>query len=167
MRTRPDTAERNRKRTVNLTGRRFGRLVALHIVNGKWLCKCDCGRHKIAMGAYLRNGDTRSCGCLRRELAAIRMSATSEGAIPYDLSGQRFGRLVATKATGVDSSGLRWRCQCDCGNAVVVQGRKLREGLTRSCGCLQREVATANILREHWRRIMAQLPEEGELYVDK
>ena len=87
--------------------------------------------------------------------------------LPYDLSGQRFGRLVATKAAGVDSSGLRWRCQCDCGNAVVVQGRKLREELTRSCGCLQREVATANILREHWRRIMTQLPEEGELYVDK
>jgi len=56
---------------INVTGNRFGRLVAIrrhHIKNKKayWLCKCDCGREHIANVAHLRNGDTKSCGCLHR-----------------------------------------------------------------------------------------------------
>lgn len=53
----------------------------------------------------------------------------------------RFGRLVL-----VDDFGLRtkaksilWRCVCDCGNIVNVRGADLRNGHTRSCGCLATE----------------------------
>jgi DNA-binding XRE family transcriptional regulator len=57
---------------------------------------------------------------------------------PIDLTGQRFGRLQVIKFTGSDKRGRRWRCQCDCDRKqVVVSGYRLRQGETRSCGCLK------------------------------
>ena len=34
-----------------------------------------------------------------------------------------------------------WQCQCDCGNKHVARSHSLRNGVSRSCGCLSREVA--------------------------
>lgn len=53
---------------IDITGQRFGRLVVLepsHIKDGKWWwrCQCDCGRETTTSGKYLRNGQTKSCGC--------------------------------------------------------------------------------------------------------
>ena len=56
----------------------------------------------------------------------------------YDLSGLRFGRLVALSVTRVHGQ-RKWICQCDCGNTAVVSPSKLTSGHTRSCGCLQKE----------------------------
>lgn len=58
---------------VDITGRRFGRLVALKRIAGSrrhtsaWLCHCDCGTDKTVQTGDLRRGNTRSCGCLYRE----------------------------------------------------------------------------------------------------
>lgn len=57
----------------DITGLKFHRLLVVgranNSENGKamWLCKCDCGNEAIVYGTYLRNGHTRSCGCLRVE----------------------------------------------------------------------------------------------------
>lgn len=53
---------------VDLTGKRFGRLVVLtraenHGRYPMWTSRCDCGREKTAMGTNLRQGRTTSCGC--------------------------------------------------------------------------------------------------------
>lgn len=32
-----------------------------------FLCRCECGAEKAVKGSYLRNGTTKSCGCLHRE----------------------------------------------------------------------------------------------------
>ena len=70
--------EETKKR--DLTGMRFGRLIVIEeapqIKPGKtrWLCRCDCGEEKIINGRELMAGDTQSCGCLKRELVAKRMS---------------------------------------------------------------------------------------------
>ena len=32
-----------------------------------WLCRCDCGNSCISRGELLRRGETKSCGCYRRE----------------------------------------------------------------------------------------------------
>lgn len=62
-----------------------------------------------------------------------------------ELEGQRFTRwLVLSKEAPDARGGSMWRCRCDCGNEVVVDGHNLTQGLTRSCGCLRREVSTAN-----------------------
>lgn len=55
---------------------------------------------------------------------------------PIDITGQRFGRLVAVRVDHLGPSGLRyWFCQCDCGNTNVVGVGSLRGGNTKSCGC--------------------------------
>ena len=67
------------------------------------------------------------------------------GRPPLDLLGQRFGRLlVVARAPTLRYS--RWLCRCDCGAEVVVSAQllRMREGGTRSCGCLRREACRAN-----------------------
>jgi len=66
-----------------------------------------------------------------------------------DLTGQRFGRLTVLEQAGryvMPGSGdkhVTWKCICDCGQSITVVGRSLADGSTRSCGCLQRETASA------------------------
>jgi len=61
-----------------------------------------------------------------------------------DLSGQRFGKLVAIDRTNSRLNGLSvWNCICDCGNSVSVRSSSLLDGNTRSCGCLQKTVAAS------------------------
>jgi hypothetical protein len=54
-----------------------------------------------------------------------------------DLTGQRFGRLVVLNKTDTPYKDrhIGWRCICDCGVETIVNGRDLRKGHTKSCGC--------------------------------
>lgn len=65
---------------------------------------------------------------------------------PIDLSGQRFGRLIAVKRVEDKRQGTFWLCKCDCGGTKIAETRNLRKGLTQSCGCLHREVISKNKL---------------------
>ena len=67
-----------------------------------------------------------------------------------DLTGQPFGRLIVIREYGRDKNGaVLWLCRClgkngdDCGKEVVVRGDSLRNGNTRSCGCLHDEKSAA------------------------
>lgn len=56
-----------------------------------------------------------------------------------DLSGQRFGHLVAIRrgSDHVSSGGIKsvqWECVCDCGRMALVPTRRLVTGHTKSCG---------------------------------
>lgn len=53
-----------------------------------------------------------------------------------DISGQRFGRLMAVRAVERTVRGYLWLCTCDCGKETLVGRSKLESGHTRSCGCL-------------------------------
>jgi len=57
-----------------------------------------------------------------------------------NLAGQRFGRLVVLREAGRRDHKLLWECLCDCGRETCVASRLLRDGRTRSCGCLQKEM---------------------------
>lgn len=127
----------------DLTGQRFGRLVALKMVKDgskkiKWLCKCDCGNEKVVAAWCLTSGNTKSCGCLKRE-NSFKDNRTTR---IRDLTGQRFGRLVALDyKSSHDKQHLVWRCKCDCGNETFVASSSLVTGTTKSCGCLRKEVS--------------------------
>ena len=60
-----------------------------------------------------------------------------------DLTGQRFNRWTVLKEAGRNKSGgAVWLCRCDCGIERVVDGRSLRSGTSKSCGCYAVEVHT-------------------------
>jgi hypothetical protein len=122
---------------IDLTGQRYGRLVVLkdagrtaqrHVI---WLCRCDCGTVKSVETSSLASRSTRSCGCLNQEQRRARS---------IDISGQRFGRLVALSLYSAKTSPRKWLCRCDCGKEKIVRGELLRDGRARSCGCLKSDV---------------------------
>jgi hypothetical protein len=54
-----------------------------------------------------------------------------------DITGQRFGRLVAIRRSGSNAKGrAMWLFQCDCGNSHTAAGVDVRCGGTHCCGCL-------------------------------
>ena len=61
-----------------------------------------------------------------------------------DITGQRFGRLVAIKLIPKEertwsNKERAWLCKCDCGNEIIVRQRSLRSArMTKSCGCLRK-----------------------------
>lgn len=58
-----------------------------------------------------------------------------------DMQGQVFGRLTVLERDSFSSGKTRWLCRCECGQSTVVIGQLLRNGKTRSCGCLRAERA--------------------------
>lgn len=117
---------------LNLANQIFGELLVLepapNKTNGRtaWYCLCSCGNICIVGTKELRNGDTKSCGCLRDKI------------ITPDLKGQVFGRLtVIERDTDFHPyGGSFWKCKCQCGNIITTSGKRLRSGHTTSCGCL-------------------------------
>lgn len=118
----------------DLTGKRFGKLVVLGYDHSEkksryWKCQCDCGNTSVVSTKSLNIGNTASCGC--GKVTQI-----------IDLTGQRFGRLIVLgmcdHETGQD---VRWNCRCDCGKELSVSGHSLKRGMTRSCGCYQKDRA--------------------------
>ena len=58
-----------------------------------------------------------------------------------DITGQVFGRLTALVPTKERrNTFVVWKCHCRCGNTAFVSSYCLRQGKTRSCGCLHREL---------------------------
>ena len=68
-----------------------------------------------------------------------------------DLTNQKFGRLTVLSRTSKTSDGgsVVWKCKCDCGNIVEVSSRRLRNNITLSCGCLQKERQKYSINKLH------------------
>lgn len=60
-----------------------------------------------------------------------------------DLTDQRFGRLLVISRAPSPISDKRpcayWNVVCDCGKTKIVKSASLRNGLTKSCGCLLRQ----------------------------
>ena len=125
----------------DLTGQRFGKLVVMERAPDKirnngygrtqWVCVCDCGEIVTVLAERLISGMTKSCGCLRKELAAKYLVE--------DLTGQRFNHLlVVERAENLDNgTHTAWLCLCDCGEYTIVRAACLKNGTTQSCGCLK------------------------------
>jgi hypothetical protein len=63
-----------------------------------------------------------------------------------DLTGQRFGRLLALRASAVRrGSRTFWECVCDCGSEATRSTKLLRNGDSASCGCLHIERAMRHV----------------------
>ena len=105
-------------------GDTFGKLTLVEKLNtAKWRCLCECGNECVVASSHLRDGHTRSCGCLK---------------VP-NLVGRRFGMLtVIARAPNYvhgKAKHSRWLCKCDCGNTQTFMGAVLQRGDAKSCGC--------------------------------
>jgi hypothetical protein len=60
-----------------------------------------------------------------------------------DLTGQTFERLSVLYFIGLDDKRKQalWFCKCICGKTKIIQSNNLIRGVTKSCGCLQKEKA--------------------------
>ena len=128
---------------IDLTGQKIGRWTVLEKAPNKnktvyWLCQCDCGTIKEVRGQCLREGESISCGCYKREIDIKRRTGKSPGNF-IDLTGQKFGKLTVLKrVVENDKDGhSQWLCQCDCGNTMIAKSNNLRKGVTWHCGCGQ------------------------------
>lgn len=116
-------------------GQRYGRLTVLEKTDRRlggrvvWKCRCNCGNVAYVTASRLKSGATKSCGCAGAHTNRM------------DISGQRFGRLVALEPTDKHLyNSVIWKCRCDCGKTAEVAAINLRNGNTKSCGCLSSEV---------------------------
>lgn len=71
-----------------------------------------------------------------------------------DLTGQRFGRLVALRHEPTPGNKTFWLCKCDCGKEVLVGYGELRTGNTKSCGCFHRDSAADRLRKQGTRHGM-------------
>ena len=121
------------KSEQSLIGKKFGKLLVLEYAGRssqnkiQYRCKCDCGKETVVIGAHLKNGNTKSCGCLQKE---INRKVNGK-----DELGHIYGKLKVIAFDGSKDGNLWWKCQCTCGNIISVNGVFLRNGNTSSCGC--------------------------------
>ena len=139
---------------IDLTGKKFGRLTAVEKLYKKgnewyWKCQCDCGNICEVRGVSLREGKTKSCGCLKQE-----SDKKPKGNAKNEID-NKYGHLTVIARAGSTPRGIaQWECKCDCGNPnhIIVTGDNLRRGHTLSCGCDKRshgEIKLSQILNEN------------------
>lgn len=118
------------RKLYDIEGLRFGMMLVIERVPcpgpAHWLCRCDCGTYKVVGGGHLRDGDAQSCGCWRSRPRPEKRR---------DLTGNRYGRLVALLPLARTKGNTWWMCQCDCGEQKRVRLDRLVSGETISCGC--------------------------------
>ena len=125
--------------STSLLGLRFGRWEVLKIdksVPRNYICRCDCGTIRSVFGGSLRQGVSKSCGCLKSELTKTRFRENAEEQV-----GKQFGLLTVVEPL-LKEDNYYYRCNCECGNETIVLGKRLFSGETCSCGCINSKANT-------------------------
>ena len=121
---------------IDMTGKKINRLTVLergkNTSSGRatWVCQCECGNVITVVGADLRNGHTKSCGCYQRD----RTSQSNK----INLIGQTIGNFTIldyAQKTLEDTQRSKWKCRCNlCGNEeAYIETYNLK--IQYSCGC--------------------------------
>jgi len=124
---------------IDIVGKKFGSLLVLsrvkspdNVINKKstyFECLCDCGKHTVVIGADLRGGHTKSCGCLQHNKC-------------NEMIGMKFGKLTVLEKSvppvhlsKKSKKNSFFLCSCDCGKTKIIKAASLRSGRSLSCGC--------------------------------
>lgn len=112
----------------DITGKTYGRVVVLrrNITDrhrhATWVCQCSCGIVFVASGINLRTGNTKSCGCLRSEVAKVLSwkhghTANSKGKVSMSKTYRSYRRMrdkcYNQKTEGYNKFGKRGITVCD------------------------------------------------------
>lgn len=125
-------------KTLDITNQKFGCLIALEKTekrdsNGSiiWKCKCiKCGSEHYISTKKLRSQSFIECSNCKEESEI----------------GKIYGELIVEEFYPTKKIGNHWKCKCSCGNTVILTTSALHSGHTRSCGCLQRKIASATCI---------------------
>lgn len=150
-------ARRTSSTLIDLTGKKFARwkVIGPREIRGDrsfWFCHCECGTEEWVNGQALREGKSKSCGCLVRESSSRRFLK--------DLSGAKRGRLSVTTRTTRRNKVVFWWCRCDCGKEKWISAPSLHSGATVSCGCWAREACLRGALKSKRRNSVVLQPQE-------
>lgn len=115
----------------DITGQKFNHLTAIEPTDKRnnreviWKFQCDCGNIIEQRSSVVTNNIVKSCGCFQYQDQI------------HDISGQRFGKLVALHATNERKGrSVVWACRCDCGTICKVPITTLLSNHMHSCGCI-------------------------------
>ncbi len=154
-------------RAKDIVGQVFGRLTVLSRAGkvgtwASWNCRCVCGNETVTYGTLLRQGRTKSCGCLSADQSRARFTGTggvgsrAKGTntrrqrFAARMVGKVFGRLTVVALSDAMVAGeagkTEFLCRCECGKSKVVRGYLLRIKRVKSCGCA-RDLASGERMR--------------------
>ncbi|MDR1631151.1 MAG: AP2 domain-containing protein, partial [Oscillospiraceae bacterium] len=109
-----------------------------------WRCVCDCGNEKLVPAANLKNGGTKSCGCINH-LSKITI-------------GGRYGKLTVLRRVENDKKGKPvYLCLCDCDREKKYPSTWLAQGRVTSCGCSQ-GVTPVDLTNKRFGHVVALSP---------
>lgn len=139
-----------RANEIDITGKRFGRLVCIgrskekYIspkgeIREKWDFQCDCGKVKTTYKGAVTDGRTKSCGCLLSERA--KNTAKMLAARAFDkwekYKGRKFNRLTIESFSHVTyCHSYMYVIRCDCGKVRTMKISRVVSGEYESCGCM-------------------------------
>jgi hypothetical protein len=117
---------------IDLTGEVYGRLTVISDDGSRtntgrvlWLCECSCGNKVHVQSQNLKNGRTKSCGCLNDEKKRERFK---------DLSGTETDNFKIIDRAYSKDQRVWWNCICKhCGQSVILNNNLI--GHQTSCGC--------------------------------
>lgn len=102
---------------IDLSGMEFGRLLVIKDAGKRnankkiiYLCKCNCGNVVEVAGQELKKGDTKSCGCLRKEMMTTHNSYQTR---LYKIWAGMISRCYCETATGYKHYGARGIKVCE------------------------------------------------------
>lgn len=130
----------------DLTNKKFGAIQPIeYIKGGKWKCVCDCGNIIIAYTRDLNAGHIISCGCLKSKKISDRLTK--------DMSNFEDENIKVLSRDGSSKRGVAmWKVLCKrCGSIFVTRGSNIRNGCTKSCGCVKsyNEIKISEILSKY------------------
>lgn len=123
------------KKPVDLTGRRFGRFVAISPTDKRdkknsviWQCYCDCGKEFERSAQRIVHGSV-SCGCRQKENPGKFQAV--------DLAGKVFRDIEFVKPTDkrTKTGYVIWRCKCRLCERQLTKGSQAYLDKTASCRC--------------------------------
>lgn len=135
-------------KAANYVGRKFNCLTVVSRAENtkrgqtRWNCICECGNESVVVGVKLAHGHTKSCGCLHKG---------SQQHKTKNIIGNKYNRLTVLKMVGYDKNHRAvCECECECGRITQNLVYRVKEGVTKSCGCLHAEFSRiANFKHGH------------------
>lgn len=124
-------SDRSRKSLLN---QKFERLLVIDFASVDkhqkcvWKCKCDCGKIKNVNGGALIQGETKSCGCLQKDIMH------NMHFIDITNNQQKFGKLTAKKYLYSKKNNNIWKCLCKCGKFTKISYSHFVSEHIKSCG---------------------------------